>query len=373
MKEKLIEWLACPKCSGELQLNAFKVVENNKTNLNDVEEGILTCRCGCVYPITDSVPRVIEGALVASTEFVAHWKEKLSAAGALNETALRPPSKEFTNLIEPTMKRFEKEWSEHKIEERTWGLDQKTRLEHTLRYLNWTSEQMKGKLVLDAGAGTGQLTCSIATLGCEVIGVDLSPAVARGWHSRDRYAGERKDYVHFVQGDLMNPPFKKDVFDGIVSSGVLHHTPDTKKAFDAISPLAKIGGAMGVWLYNFADDGLVPLIPFVTAPWAILKWSSARKVTTKMPPGALYASIWIYSSIFNAFYSANAVLRNKKHNQSVRERTTSLFDSLAPPYVWRHTPEEVTEWFEENGYGNVINTSLPDDVSGFCMTGIRRQ
>lgn len=371
MKEKLAGWLACPNCSGNLKLTAFNTVKDDKTQTPDIEDGILACACGSVYPIHDGVPRMLEGALAASTEFVERWMRELAAAGALTDAALRPPSKEFTNLIEPTLKRFEKEWSEHEIEETTWGFDQKTRLEHTLRYLGWTPDEIKGKLVLDAGAGTGQLTCSIATLGCEVVGVDLQPAVARGWHSREKYAGDRKDYVHFVQGNLMKPPFRRETFDGVVSSGVLHHTPDTRQAFDAVAPLVKKGGSFGVWLYKVCDDKLMPLVPFVTSSLTTLNAQTLRKFTTKMPPGALYVSLWTYASVFQVFYKLNAVLRGRKHEQTVKERTTSLFDTLAPPYVWKHTPEEVFEWFRTLGYRNVRDTSLPDDDYGFCVTGTR--
>lgn len=99
-----------------------------------------------------------------------------------------------------------------------------------------------------------------------------------------------------------------------------------------------------------------------------------RSVTTKMPPGLLYGSIWMYSLIFHVIYKANAVIRGREHNQTVRERTTSLFDSLAPPYAWKHTPEEVTGWYKETGYDDVKNTSVPIDetAGGFCMAGIRK-
>ena len=144
------------------------------------------------------------------------------------------------------MKRFQKEWAEHPVEAKTWGLDQTTRVNHSLRYLGLEKETIKGKLVLDAGAGTGQLTGSMARLGCEIVGVDLSPAVVRGWKLRDRFAGPGKTRVHIVQGNLMKQKIRKRLFDGVMSQGVLHHTPSTRQALRAVADLVRKRDS-GVW------------------------------------------------------------------------------------------------------------------------------
>ena len=43
---------------------------------------------------------------------------------------------------------------------------------------------------------------------------------------------------------------KDDVFDVVISSGVLHHTKDARRAFAAIVRKAKPGGLVVVGLYN---------------------------------------------------------------------------------------------------------------------------
>lgn len=60
-----------------------------------------------------------------------------------------------------------------------------------------------------------------------------------------------------------------------------------------------------------------------------------------------------YFEIFHAFYKANELVRGRKHNQTVKERVTSLFDTLAPPYNFKHTEEEVKGWFEEEGFKDI--------------------
>ena len=373
MKPKLTTLLACPGCGGELKLAAFETVyelDEQQEKVLDIVEGVLTCGCGRAYPIIEGVPRLLEGVLSTQKGYLAKWKTELGDCGATGAEALTPPSQEFSSFIEPTLKRFEKEWAEHHLEEKTWGFDQETRIDQSLRYLGWTKEQVKGKLVLDAGAGTGQLTSSMATLGCEVVGIDLSPAVVRGWRSRSVYAKDRAVHVHIVQGNLLNPPFQKGVFDGIMSQGVLHHTPNTRQAFDALALLVRRRGTLGVWLYK-PTEGRVQLVPLSKSRWTAAQTKTLRKVTPKLPPSLLYALLFAYASVFHAFYSVNALVRGRPHKQTVKERVTSLFDTLAPPYVWTHNPQEVCEWFRAQSYIEVRDTSLPVDPEGFCVTGTR--
>lgn len=90
-----------------------------------------------------------------------------------------------------------------------------------------------------------------------------------------------------------------------------------------------------------------------------------------MNPGLLHGLITFYCFYQQAAYKINNVVRGKNHKQTAKERATSLFDSLAPPFVWKHQPEEVMNWFVENGYSAVNNTSLPTELYGFNICGIK--
>lgn len=315
---------------------------------------------------------MIDGALYAHGGFRERWAKEIAEC-ALPDSAFRPPSKEFAAFIQPTLDRFNEEWQRHPLEERTWGLGQAARLDHALRYLGWTREEARGKVILDAGCGTAKLTCGMATWGGEVVGMDLAPGCVRGWSQRDALAGTHADRVHIVQGDLNAPPFRPGIFDGIHSTGVLHHTPNTRRAFERVAPLVRPGGSFGVWLYKQNENPLsgVPWLPFVRARWALMSYSDLRQVTTRLPPRVLYVLISAYAYLFHALYSTAARLRGRRHDQTARERTTSLFDSLAPPFDWKHNFEEVRGWFLEAGFDDVRDSSLPDDANGFAVTGRR--
>lgn len=376
MKVALVRLLACPRCGDELVLHTFDWIAEEAGSgmkVREICEGVLICHCGEAYPIIDGVPRILEGALHQYARFHEKWHTELKSVGALSEGKISSPSRHFRELLAPTMARFGKEWAEHPIEENTWGLDQETRLEQALRYLGWRCDEAANRLILDAGCGNAKLSCGMATWGAEVVGVDLSPAVVLGWRERRRWAGEHACRVHVVQADLTRPPFRRAVFDGIHSTGVLHHTPDTRQAFLAVASLVRPGGSFGVWLYSKdrEDAGRVPWFPFTRAPWASIRVSTLRRVTPRLPPSLLYALVLGYSGIFHFLYTAGAAIRGRSHLQSVRARATSLFDSLAPPYAWRHTVEELRQWFREAGYVAIRETTVPGDGCGFCVTGWR--
>jgi ubiquinone/menaquinone biosynthesis C-methylase UbiE/uncharacterized protein YbaR (Trm112 family) len=372
VKETILNIVQCPVLKSGLTLHVFsseKLTDGNGRPYTDIDNGLLINAKGTAYPIIDGVPRLIEGAFTFNKVFRDKWESRIKMLDA----KIDEPSQEFKKFILPTLKRFEKEWKEHELTTTTWGLQQQERVEYLLTSMAITKEYLAGKLILDAGAGTGQLTCSYATLGCEVVGVDLSPSIVRGWKERKKWAGKNFSNVTIIQANIMQLPFKEKTFDAISSLGVLHHTPNTRAAFNALTPFVKPGGVLGVWLYLKTKESYsLPLLPFVAAKRLALNYDKLRKITTKMPPKLLYSLLTVYTSYFHLAYKINEFIRGKKHRQTIKERVTLLFDSYAPPYVWRHEPAEVIEWFKASGFHDIKDTTLPIDYTiGFHIRGIR--
>ncbi len=106
-------------------------------------------------------------------------------------------------------------------------------------------EDMRGKMVLDAGCGMGRYAEVASRFGARVIGMDLSRAV----ESAHKNLGDREN-VQIVQANLLKLPFPDQTFDFIYSIGVLHHTPNCEATFRGLVRLLKPGGKIVIWLYQ---------------------------------------------------------------------------------------------------------------------------
>jgi len=103
-------------------------------------------------------------------------------------------------------------------------------------------------LVLEMGCGTGQLALFLATADRRVVGADLArPSLELAREAAGRYG---LDEVHFVETDLRSPGLRREAFDVVICSGVLHHTPDPGSSFASVARLVRPGGVLVVGLYN---------------------------------------------------------------------------------------------------------------------------
>ncbi|OFY73218.1 MAG: hypothetical protein A2265_07870, partial [Bacteroidetes bacterium RIFOXYA12_FULL_33_9] len=321
---------------------------------------------GIIYPIINQIPRVFDGSWdFYKNKFKTFEKE-------LKEININPiinqPSYEFKKNILPTLVRFQKEWEKHSTSNKTWGLNQDERTLKYREYMQLFEKSYEEKLFLDLGAGTGQLTSTLAKeLKGTFIGVDLAPGIEKAIG----FIKDQKYNCYFIQADLMKLPFKNDFFDYIHASGVLHHTPNTKKAFSKTSEFVKKNGKLGVWLYRLGSEDIsLPLLPFINHKKFIIKGSKIRKYTTTLNPSFLYAIIFSYSLFFHIFYKINSVVRHVKHTQTIKERATSIFDALAPPYAHKQSIEEVESWFKEQKFTDLVLTDI-DNLSGFNLVGTK--
>ena len=101
------------------------------------------------------------------------------------------------------------------------------------------ASDLAGRLVLDAGCGGGRYARLLGQHGAQVVGVDLSAAVAKA----SSLCASFPD-VLILQGDLLDLPLVESAFDLVYSIGVLHHTPDPRRAFGEIARRVKPGGAL---------------------------------------------------------------------------------------------------------------------------------
>jgi SAM-dependent methyltransferase len=222
-------------------------------------------------------------------------------------------------------------------------------------------EELRGKRVLDAGCGTGRFAAVAAEAGADVVACDLSLAV----EACQKNLGDRPN-VQVLQADIFRLPFAPESFDVIYSLGVLHHTPDTRKAFLCLPPLLKPGGKLCVWVYDKqAWRGLLPPYYFMSdfyRRWTS-RWSAERLLKFAHFRARMYplVRIPVLGIFFERLWPGSA-------HPDPDWRVLDTFDWYSPVYQWKHTDEELAGWFAEAGLTEV--TRLPFPVSA---AGVKRE
>ena len=110
------------------------------------------------------------------------------------------------------------------------------------------TEFLKNKKILDAGCGTGEKSCFLAHFSDKVIGVDLSLSSLK--KARNLAKKNKISNINFIKLDLMQPGFKRDIFDYVICDGVLHHLSDPYKGLVSLSKMIKKRGYIILGLYN---------------------------------------------------------------------------------------------------------------------------
>lgn len=249
MKARLLEWLQCPWCGGAFAVDAFE------ERGGDVDEGVLRCGCGRVFPIVRGIPRILADAFALNPDFVRRYRSRLPAS--LPAPVVDDP---HADAIRSTRESFGYQWtrfSEMVVDFRR----------NFLQYIEPVDERFfPGKIGLDLGCGFGRHIYNAAHFGAEMVGVDISDAI-----ESTRVNTQGLPNVHLVQADVYHLPFRPGVFDFAYSIGVLHHLPEPEKAFQQVVSLVRPGGSVFIWVYSNRRR----FVNFVL--------ESVRAVTTRSP------------------------------------------------------------------------------------------
>lgn len=297
MKEEILNYLICPQCKGRLKLVA-QVIEQG-----EVKRGYLISECGRRFSIVNFIPR-----FVSEDKYV---------------------------------KSFSFEWKMHDRTQIDTFSGYDISLNQFSKRIDFPLSQLNGKLVLDAGCGTGRFSEVIIKNGATMIGVDLSFSVDVAFRNMGKHP-----LAHFIQADLFNLPFPKNIFDFIFSFGVLHHTPDAKRAFQSLSRLVKPEGKVSIFVYSSYNKGIV----YTSAFW--------RFFTTKLPKRLLYYLSFISLPLYYLYKipilgSICKMLFVIPMWKDWRWRVLDTFDWYSPRYQSKHTHWEVFRWFEESGFREI--------------------
>ena len=316
MKERLLQYLACPACHGAIELLTVTAHDGS-----ELIEGELVCSsCRQRFPVHRGIPRFAELDRIES--------EKAATAAS-----------------------FGWQW-QHFTQQDTKYADQ---------FLGWiapvTPDFFKGKVVLEAGCGKGRHTQLVEGWGArDVIGVDLSAAVETA------YAATRHlDNAHIVQADIYHLPIAR-AMDYAFSVGVLHHLPDPRAGFASLATVVKPGGHVSAWVYGAENNEWItnwvsPLRERLTSrinPSALLHLS-------KVPAALLYLTTKLVYRPLNQI-AGGSLGRHLFYNDYLmaisrfgwKEQHTIVFDHLVAPTAHYISRQEFEEWWRDVGAADVV-------------------
>ena len=343
MKKRLLDFLACPQCYGDLGLDRFLEQQG------EIIEGKLECT-GCLrkYPVIGGVPRLLPDHLMGRV--YSHYHRFFQWHAGSFDTPIKPSH--AASSAEETY-----------VEE--------TQLVYSFQHQNWAKLRdqqhmvprwkelffnrvavapsfFSGKVGLEAGSGEGRYLLVASEHCAEIVGLDLSEGVDTAF-ARNR---ERPN-VHVVQGDIHHPPFHQEVFDFVYSTGVLMILPVPKRGFEALLPFLKGGAQIVVWVYNLSEANLLYRLSHLTM---------IHKVVKNLPHPLQVGLSYIIATGLQLFAFLPASLAAKipslrrRLPPQLREVSSLPFhwkvkeahDRISLPVIHFISRDELEHWFKDN-------------------------
>ncbi|MBI3309279.1 MAG: methyltransferase domain-containing protein [Candidatus Melainabacteria bacterium] len=321
MKERIIKYLCCPKCKSDNDLK-LQTADVDKVT-NHIIEGSLICpSCNIQYPIKNGVPffgldNIDPTVDLNRKNFADEWLYFTSEID--HELAKDELDSYFQNLI--------------------------------------TYEDLRDKMVLDAGCGGGRFCHAVAqeSKAKEIFAVDLSNATLSAFKNTKHF-----DNVNIIQGDIMNLPFKNKPFDFIYSVGVIHHLPDPKAGFTSLTKHLKKDGKILAWVYGKEGNALYiyladPIRKLITSKLPF----SINLILSFLITCVLWAIIWIIYIPKNKFKISNKILPFNEYfiffkKRGFREFWRTVIDKMIPTISYYISKDEFTDWFTSNNLNHNI-------------------
>jgi len=310
MKERLLDYLACPACGGAIQLRSA-------TERDGIEiiSGELECAaCRHAFQIVRGIPRF------ADLEQIEEEKQA-------------------------TADKFGWSWTEFSHEDEKYDEE----------FLGWIApvqpDFFKDKVVLEGGCGKGRHTRRVAGWGArDIVAVDLSAAVEVAFGSTRGI-----ENAHIIQADIYHLPLRR-VFDYAFSVGVLHHLPDPRAGFRSLVSRVKPGGHASAWVYGLENNQWIvrfvnPVREYITSrmPSRILFHLA------KAPTLIMYLASKLFYGPLNRSERGRSIAGHLFYNDYMefvsgfnwREQHCIVFDHLVAPTAFYISGKEFEEWWRD--------------------------
>jgi len=305
MKREVLGILCCPSCKNDLKLLEKEAADN------EVIEGTLICSaCKKSFEIVKGVPRMIVNL---------GERRKLAKSWGF-EWEMRKKGKFEIDTL--------------------YGETEQQEINNFFSFLRISPDDLKKKVILDAGCGCGRLTKNLGRYEAQVFGIDIMSSIEHVY----AYCKFNKN-VHIIQADILNLPFKNATFDYVWSKLAICYIHNPEQGFKNLSKVLKSSGRLFVSVPSKMD------MSFVNRLKAIVK------ISHRFPLELLFWFSWCFAPLLYLF---KIVI--KKNRSSIRSNAFFIFNALQSEFFTMHTFEEVKNWFVRNKFYDIIY--IPGQSSG---------
>lgn len=239
VRHDFLNSLYCPSCrSCDLKIHSFR------SKVGAVESGLILCRsCGVWYPVVDSIPVVSITPVI-----VEKWKQALRSQWAhafnfsdLKETACSAKNDKASSAQQEQIEFYDHEASRYDSEI-TNTVFWRSFSKQTIH--KWgTGTHARAGMILEIGCGTGASTAALAGLGCRIVALDICLTAAKVARDKIRKL-QLADAVDFIVSEAESLPFRPELFQSCIFSGVLHHVSSPALVLKQISRVLASGGVL---------------------------------------------------------------------------------------------------------------------------------
>jgi SAM-dependent methyltransferase len=231
---------------------------------------------------------------------------------------------------------FGDQWKEY----RKTQLDSFTGLPITqsrlFRCLGPLKDELKGKVVLEAGCGAGRFTEILLKEGAQLVSSDLSSAVEV---NKDNFPISENHLV--IQADINNMPYADESFDIVICMGVIQHTPVPETTIENLFKLVKKGGWLVIDHYTFTRSNVLRVAPLYRRSMRKKKADETipivnRLVKRYLPLHKKFANNKLVSVVLNRISPVISYYRAHP----------GLTEELQKEWALLDTHDSLTDWFK---------------------------
>jgi SAM-dependent methyltransferase len=323
MYKKFLRLLVCPECGQNLKLLSSRPIQGNW-----IETGSLICKGKHQYPVVRGIPRFVTNESYAES-FGREWQ------------------------LWPVVQ-FE---SANRKSEMTGYTDK-----YFSEMTTFHRSEIENKTIVEFGCGPGRFLEILLHKGATVIGLEMSRAVDEAVKSLGR-----NPHLFLVQGDLLKPVFKDNVFSHGYTIGVLHHTPNPELGLLRLAKAVKKGGKVICSVYSKFGFYNYPSLRIVRTIYHFINSHISKKMAfwwalgfSQFSADILYPPIHALGKIpLIGKYLNYGVVKYFFMVILVKSRNWRLldgFDAITPQIASTHTPQEVVHWYKKANLEKVTST-----------------